>query len=136
MYIYRSTVPSECLHTKNTRIRRPIQHLGTKWAHQPIYIKYIYIYIHQMPQSTTHGASSAPPPTPPSGGGGPSPPAPGGGGPPPASPSCPGRQSSGHQRSIHCCSPYYGPPWWWHPHTLLQKILVLDTRPYALRHLL
>jgi hypothetical protein len=43
MYIYRSTVPSKCLHTKNTRIRRPIQHLGTKWAHQPIYKKYIYI---------------------------------------------------------------------------------------------
>jgi hypothetical protein len=74
MYIYRSTVPSECLHTKNTRIRRPMQHLGTKWAHQPIYKK---IYIHtKMPQSTTHGASRAPPPAPPSGGGGPPPPAP------------------------------------------------------------
>jgi hypothetical protein len=79
-------MPSECLHTKHTRICRPIQHLGTKWAHQPIYQ---YIYIHQMPQSTTHGASRAPPPAPPLGGGGPPPPALGGGGPPPVGPSYP-----------------------------------------------
>jgi hypothetical protein len=56
---------------KNTCIRRPMQHLGTKNGLTSLYTS-----------CTTHGTSIAPPPTPPLGGGGPPPPAPGGGGPP------------------------------------------------------
>jgi hypothetical protein len=65
-----------------------MKHLGTKWAHQPIYK--IYIYINTW--STTHGSSRAPLPSPPLGGGDPPPPTPplGSGGPPPVGPSCPG----------------------------------------------
>jgi hypothetical protein len=51
-------------------------------------------YIHQMPQSTTHGASRAPSPAPPSGSGVSPPPAPRGGGPPPVGPSCLGDSRS------------------------------------------
>jgi hypothetical protein len=84
LYIKRSIRPSQCLHTKNTCIRGPMQHLGTKNGLTSLYTtKKIYT------SCTTHGASIAPPPSPPSGGGGPPPPAPGGGG-PPTRPSCPG----------------------------------------------
>jgi hypothetical protein len=64
-----------------------MKHLGTKWAHQPIYQKYICINT----WSTTHGASRAPLPAPPSGDGGLPPPVPplGSGGPPPTGPSYP-----------------------------------------------
>jgi hypothetical protein len=60
-----------------------MQHLDTKWAHQPIYNKNRYT------SCTTHGASIAPPPAPPSGSGIPPPPSLGDGGPPPTGPSYP-----------------------------------------------
>jgi hypothetical protein len=39
IYISRPLQPSEYLHTKNTYARRPVPHLSTKSAHQPIYNK-------------------------------------------------------------------------------------------------
>jgi hypothetical protein len=39
IYISRTIRPSDCLHTKNTYARRPVPHLGTKSAHQPMYDK-------------------------------------------------------------------------------------------------
>jgi hypothetical protein len=69
---------------KNTCIRRPMQHLGTKNG-----LTSLYTTKQRYTSCTTHGASIAPPPAPPSGGGGPPPPAPGSGG-PPTGPSCPG----------------------------------------------
>jgi hypothetical protein len=69
---------------KNTCIRRPVQHLGTKNGFTSLYTTKT-----KCTSYTTQGASIAPPPTPPSGGGGgPPPPALGGGG-PPTGPSCP-----------------------------------------------
>ena len=70
---------------KNTCIRRPMQHLGTKNG-----LTSLYTTKKRYTSCTTHGASIAPPPSPPSGGGSPPLPALGGGGPPPTGPSCPG----------------------------------------------
>jgi hypothetical protein len=70
---------------KNTCIRRPMQHLGTKNG-----LTNLYTTTKRYTSCTTHGASIAPPLSPPSSGGGPPPPASGSDGPPPTGPSYPG----------------------------------------------
>jgi hypothetical protein len=120
-------VSSQCLHTKYTHICRPIQHLGKKWAHHPIY-KNKYTYVHH---NTTHCASKAPPPAPPSGSGGPPTPTPGGGGPPPTGPSCPGGSFPARHCRNHCFSSRNGPPWGWNPTHCSRNVSswILDHRP-------
>jgi hypothetical protein len=58
IYIYHPIRPSACLHTKNTSIRGPVPHLGTKIG-SLAYEQKDTSYIHQ-------GASISPPPAPPS----------------------------------------------------------------------
>jgi hypothetical protein len=54
IYIYRPIRPSECLHTKNTCIHRPIQHLGTKTGSPAYQQKGIHHTSIRVPLSHPH----------------------------------------------------------------------------------